>query len=314
MKRVDMFRWCQPWMLSFAAAALLWLITAAWSGRGSAEVLSVALAFSVFSVLVGTGQMLVIASGPGNIDLSVPAVITLSAYLSMGVMQGNDALVVAGFALALAVGLLAGLLNFLSMRVFRLPPLIATLAWSFMFQSLAMYVGGEAAVKPPATLAALTVARVAGVPLLVVLVVLLSVLVAILLNRSVPGRHLLATGQSATAARLAGIDTDRVRLGAYAACGAFSGVTGFLLAGFTGGAALNMGDAYLMEAIAVVVIGGTSVAGGQANPIGIWGAALFLNLLTSMLNTVRVEAPIRLILTGLIIVLILPVATRPQGR
>lgn len=313
MKRADMFRWCQPWMLSFVAAALLWLITAAWSGRGSAEILSVALAFSVFSVLVGTGQMLVIASGPGNIDLSVPAVITLSAYLSMGVMQSNDALVVAGFALALAVGLLAGLLNFLSMRMFRLPPLIATLAWSFMFQSLAMYVGGEANVKPPTALAALTTARVAGVQILVVLVVLVSVLVAVLLHRSVPGRHLLATGQSATAARLVGIDTDRVRLVAYAACGAFSGVTGFLLAGFTGGASLNMGDAYLMEAIAVVVIGGTSVAGGQANPIGIWGAALFLNLLASMLNTVRVEAPIRLILTGLIIVLILPVTTRPQG-
>lgn len=311
MKRAGLPGGFQPWMFSFVAAALMGLVSIAWSGRGGAEVLSVALAFSVFSVLVGTGQMLVIASGPGQIDLSVPAVITLSAYLSMGLMQGDDALVAAGFALALAVGLLAGVLNFLSMHAFRLPPLIATLAWSFMFQSVAMHVGGEATVKPPALLAALTVERVAGVQVLVMITALLSVLVAILLNRSIAGRHLLATGQSAAAARLTGIPIHRVRLAAYAACGAFSGVTGFLLAGFTGGATLNMGDAYLMEAIAVVVIGGTSVAGGQANAIGIWGAALFLNLLASMLNTVRVEAPVRLILTGLIIILVLAVATRP---
>lgn len=313
MKQAGLFRGFRPWMFSFVAAALMWVITLAWSGGHGGEILSVALAFSVFSVLVGTGQMLVIASGPGNIDLSIPSVIVLSAYLSMGLMEGRDALIPAGFALALGVGLLAGVLNILSVLVLRLPPLIATLAWSFMFQSLAMHVGGEATVKPPAMLAALTVERVAGVQILVILAVLASVLISLLLRRSVAGRYLLATGQSAAAAQLTGINTGRVRLLAYAACGAFSGITGFLLASFTGGATLSMGNAYLMESIAVVVIGGTSVAGGQANPIGIWGAALFLNLLTTMLNTMRVEAPIRFILTGLIIILVLPVATR-QAR
>lgn len=301
----------RPWMFSFVAAALMWLITAVWFGGGGGEALSVALAFSVFSVLVGTGQMLVITSGPGNIDLSIPAVMTLSAYLSMDLMQGHDALIAAGFALALGIGLLAGVLNCLSMRAFRVAPLIATLAWSFMYQSLAMQAGGEATVKPPAMLAAFTVARVIGVPILPVLTVLLTLLLALWLNRSVAGRYLLATGQNATAARLTGIDTHRVRLLAYAACGACSGVSGFLLAGFTGGAALNMGDGYLMEAIAIVVLGGTSVAGGQANPIGIWGAALFFNLLATMLNTIRVEAPIRFILTGCIIIFLVPIGTRP---
>lgn len=104
------------------------------------------------------------------------------------------------------------------------------------------------------------------------IVVMALTLVAMLaLKRTVWGRQLLATGQSEPAARLAGIDVARVRLMAYMLCGTAAALAGFLLAGFSGGAALNMGDAYLMESIAVVVLGGTSVAGGQANAIGIWG-------------------------------------------
>src|SRR5260221_1225772 len=92
----------------------------------------------------------------------------------------------------------------------------------------------------------------------------------ILLRRSVFGRHLLATGQSELAAYLSGIEVRQVRLLAYMLCGTLAALTGFLLSGFTGGAALNMGDTYLMESIAVVVLGGTSVAGWLTEPLGDW--------------------------------------------
>jgi ribose transport system permease protein len=85
---------------------------------------------------------------------------------------------------------------------------------------------------------------------------------------------------------------------------------GYFLAGFSGGAALNMGEEYLLMSIAVVVIGGTSVAGGFANLPGLWGAALFMFLLVSMLNTVGLNAGYRLIVTGLIIVGIIAVSGR----
>jgi ribose transport system permease protein len=84
------------------------------------------------------------------------------------------------------------------------------------------------------------------------------------------------------------------------------------LTGFTGGAALNMGDTYLMESIAVVVLGGTSVAGGQANAVGIWGAALFFNLMATMLNTFHLEAGVRLLLTGVLIILIVSIVPRER--
>jgi ribose transport system permease protein len=305
-------RW-RPWMFGYVAAVAMWLATIAYSeGRGGFESLSVALAFGAFSVLVAIGQMLVIASGPGNIDLSVPSVLTLSAYISMGVIHGSDGRLVLGLAAALTVGLAAGALNYLAILFIRIPPIIATLASSFIFQSLAMNFGGEATIKPPRALAEFTVARLGFVQVLPLTALVVSIIAGLVVSRTVFGRRLLATGQNESAARLAGISVNRVRLIAYAGCGVLAALTGFLLSGFTGGAALNMGDAYLMESIAVVVLGGTSVAGGQANAYGIWGSALFFNLLTTMLNTFHIGAGIRFVLTGLIIVAIIAIATRPD--
>ena len=87
-----------------------------------------------------------------------------------------------------------------------------------------------------------------------------------------------------------------------------------LLSGFSGGAALNMGEEYLLASIAVVVIGGTSVAGGYSNVPGLWGAALFLFLMVTMLNTFGASAGIRLIMTGLIIIGVSTVAGGDKER
>ncbi len=83
---------------------------------------------------------------------------------------------------------------------------------------------------------------------------------------------------------------------------------GALLAGYFRGANVDIGNEYLLLSIAVVVIGGTSVAGGKANVPGVWGGALFLVLLQTMLNTYGVSAGVRLLLTGLIIVVVITAA------
>ncbi|MGO4569813.1 ABC transporter permease [Rhizobium sp. 2YAF20] len=302
-----------PWTYGFIVALVMWIATTAYAGLGSAEAtLTAALTFGAFSVLVGTGQMLVIASGPGNIDLSVPSVLTLAAYVSMLVMKAQDSMLLAGLVTAIGVGAVAGMLNFLAITLLRLPPIIATLAWSFVFQSFAFNLGGEATLKPPAMVAAFTQWRMGGIPLMPFAIMLLTAVTMLILARGVWGRRLLAVGQSEPAARLAGISAGRVRLIAYSLCGAAGGLAGFLLSGFSGGAALNMGDVYLLESIAVVVLGGTSVAGGQANAVGIWGAALFFNLMATMLNTFQMQAGFRFVLTGALIILIVAIAPRPR--
>lgn len=302
-----------PWTYGFLVALAMWLATIAYSGIGSAgATLNTALAFGALSVVVGSGQMLVIASGSGNIDLSVASVLTLAAYVSMAVMNERDGALALGLTAALGVGAIAGALNFSAIVGLRLPPIIATLAWSFIFQSAAFNLGGEATLKPPPILSDFASARVLGVQIMPVAVMALTAAAAFILARTVWGRRLLATGQSEVAAQLVGVPVLRVRLVAYVFCGMAAALAGFLLSGFTGGAALNMGDAYLMESIAVVILGGASVAGGRANAVGLWGAALFFNLMGTMLNTFQIHAGSRFVLMGALTVLIVAIAPKPR--
>ena len=126
------------------------------------------------------------------------------------------------------------------------------------------------------------------------------------------GRSVSAIGQNSRAAWLAGIPVEKIRFFTYTLSGTLGGLNGALLAGYFRGANVDIGNEYLLASIAVVVIGGTSVAGGKANVPGIWGAALFLVLLLTMLNTFGVSAGIRLVLTGLIIVGVITAAGGPK--
>jgi ribose transport system permease protein len=138
--------------------------------------------------------------------------------------------------------------------------------------------------------------------------VVLSAIIALVLKRTIYGRTVLAIGQNPRAARLAGLNVDLARFATYVLSALLSGLCGILLSGFSGGAALNMGEGFLLASIAVVVIGGTSVAGGRANVPGVWGAALFIYLLDTMLNIFGASAGIRLIMTGVIIIAVITIA------
>lgn len=306
-----------PWLLAWVAAVLVWLAPVAFGvGQAPFAVLSVAFTFATFFVIVAIGQMLVVTLGPGNIDLSLPSAMTLAGTLAMKVMDGSDAMIVPGFLVALLVGLGVGAFNAVLIRVLAIPPIIATLSSSFVFLSAAIWSNRGLRIKPPPALAEFTTLNVAGVPVLAVCVVLLAVVMHVVLRHTAYGRAVVAIGQNRRAAHLAGLAVERVRLGTYVLSAVFAASCGALLSGFSGGAALNMGTEYLLASIAVVVIGGTSVAGGYANVPGLWGAALFLFMLVTMLNTFGFGAGIRLILTGVIIVAVVAVAggTRAAAR
>lgn len=299
----------QPWIWSFIAAAAVFLITIGYTrGQGAGEILSSALAFATFTIIVGLGQMMVITSGPGNVDLSIPATITLSGVIAMKIMDTNGAMLVPGIIAALAACLVVGLANFALIRLLRIPPIIATLAASFIVLSTAISYGRGIRIKPPPGLDDFATTRILGIPLAAILVLALSLVIALVIKRTVYGRSLLAVGQNDRAAWLAGLSVDRTRLSTYLISALLSGVCGILLSGFSGGAALNMGEEFLLASIAVVVIGGTSVAGGRASVPGIWGAALFMYLLVTMLNTMGASAGVRLIMTGLIIITVIVIA------
>ncbi|WP_299483610.1 ABC transporter permease [uncultured Roseibium sp.] len=303
MKRVQAFMRQHPWSWSFLAAFTTWAVTAAYiSGTGGLALASTALSFSTFFVMVGIGQMFVITLGPGNVDLSIPSTITLSAVVSMMVMDGSNTLIVLGVLAAVGVGLLVGLFNYSLIRVLSIPPIIATMSSSFLVQSSAIALGRGVKIKPPLALEWISTAKILGVPILALLVIAFAIGMAVVLNRTIYGRSVTAFGQNTRAAKLAGVPIERIRYLTYTLSAVLAAVCGVFLAGFSGGSSLNMGEEYLLASIAVVVIGGSSIAGGNSNVPGIFGSALFLFLLVAMLNTFGAAAGLRLILTGLIIV------------
>jgi len=300
----------KPWIWSFAATLIVWVITILFTGGTSAGGLSqAAFTFAAFSVMVGIGQMFVITLGPGNVDLSVPATMTLAGTLSLKYMDGGEGVVLIGLGIAIIVGIVIGIVNYALIKLLRIPPIIATLSMSFIVQSTAIWSNRGLRVKPPESLATFTTSDVSGVPNIAIVSILLAIAAWFLLERSIYGRWISAIGQSQFAARMAGIPVDGTRFVTYVLCAVLAAVCGFLFASFSGGAALNMGAEYLLTSIAVVVIGGSAVAGGNSNVPGIWGASLFMFLVVSMLNTYGFGAGVRLILTGLIIIAVILVAS-----
>ena len=299
----------QPWIWSVLGMILVWLVTAIYTGgKGSTEVITAALSFATFTAIVGVGQMFVIATGPGNVDLSIPATIALSGAVAMKIMDGANAMLLVGILASLGCGLVVGVFNYLLIRILRIPPIIATLSSSFLILSTAIAYGRGLKIKPPPLLADFTTAQISGVPVLAIALGVFACAMSVALNRTLYGRSVLAIGQNPRAARLAGIRVERTRFFTYTLSAVLAAICGFLLSGFSGGASLNMGQEYLLGSIAVVVIGGTSVAGGKANIPGILGASMFMFLLVTMLNTFGVSAGIRLIMTGLIIVAVITIA------
>jgi ribose transport system permease protein len=300
----------QPWLWSWLGALAVWLgIVAFTGGQGGAGVLSAALTFATFYVLVALGQMFVVTLGPGNVDLSIPACMTLAGTVAMKVMHEANPLILPGLVLAVVMGVGVGVINYSLIRLLRIPPIIATLSSSFVFQSAAIWYNRGLRIKPPPMLADFSTMMVGGVPILALVVLVASALLHLVLTRTIYGRNVIAIGQNARAARLAGVPVERTHFLTYVMCAVLAALCGYFVAGFSGGAALNMGQEYLLSSIAVVVIGGTSVSGGFANVPGLWGAAMFLFLLVTMLNIWGFGAGMRLVLTGLVIIAVIVAAS-----
>jgi ribose transport system permease protein len=226
----------------------------------------------------------------------------------MKVMDTDSAALLVGILAAMGASLVVGIVHYALIRLLRIPPIIATLSSSFLVLSTAISYGRGLRIKPPPPLADFATERVLGVPLAAIAIFGLSLLIALVLKHTVYGRTVAAVGQNERAAWLAGLNVRSTRFATYVLSALLAGLCGILQSGFSGGAALNMGDDFLLASIAVVVIGGTSVAGGRGNVPGIWGAALFMYLLVTMLNIFGASPGVRLVMTGVIIIGVITVA------
>jgi ribose transport system permease protein len=292
-------------------AIIIWVATGILAGQGLFGTLQQGVIVASFLALAGFGQVFVISTGSGNIDLSVPYVMTLSAYLSASIMDGADARLIPAIVTVLGLGFVIGVANFAAIRLLAIPPLIGTLAIGFILRTVVELAAASGAKAPSPMLVHFAAGHVGDLSLLSLLVIGIGVLAGILLGRGRYGREALATGQSPKAAWLAGIPTSRVVLIAYILCAETAAVAGLLLGAYANGPSLDMAGQYQLGAIAVVVIGGSAIGGGRSNVAGIWWAALFLTLLETLVSLTTAGPGVQHIVEGAVIVSVLALMPKP---
>jgi len=262
------------------------------------------LQVGAFLGIVAAGMMLVILLG--HIDLSIPWTIAAAAMMATAV--GGAAAIPVG----LGVGLLVGLVNGVGVAYLRIPSMIFTLGMNAVLRGIMVAHTGGFAPQTTATplMQYLAVAKVGGIPVALLVWAAVSVGVILFLNRTSTGKYLFAIGNAETSAYLAGIPTRRVIIIAFCLCGMLAGLAGTLLAGYSTKAYQGMGDAYLLPAIAAVVIGGTHILGGRGRYVGTLIGVTLIVLLNSVLSIMQMPEAGRQVIYGSVIILMLLVYGR----
>lgn len=253
--------------------------------------------------VLAAGQTLVILTG--GIDLSVAWNLNLAAILLTQISGGSNS--PTAFAIALGAAALVGFANGLGVAFLRIPSLVMTLGMNAVLAGFTLvYTNGSPQGDAPPLSRELAVGRIGGViPWALVFWALFSAALILLLRRSVYGRRLYAIGNNPKASYLSGVPVRWVLVGAYTLCGLCAGLAGVMLTGYSAQSYLGMGDPLVLQSIAAVVIGGTSILGGSGGYGGTIAGAITIVLLQNVLQIVGISPAGQQILYGLIVLVML---------
>lgn len=278
----------------------------------SAEYLLLQLQIASFLGIIATGAMLVILLG--GIDLSVPWLVTVGGVMSAAAAGWWGA---TGEAIAIpfgiACGALLGAVNGFGVAYLRVPSMIFTLGINAVAQGLIVVQTGGFAPQDRSTPAMHLIATgrsLLGIPNALLVWAVVGGATLFLLHRTTLGRSIYAVGNRERAAYLSGVDTRRVVLMCFVIAGACSAAAGVLLTGYSTKAYQAMGDAYLLPAIAAVVLGGTNILGGRGSYLGTVVGVILITLLQSILSVMQIPEMGRQIIYGIVIITMLLVYGR----
>ncbi|MFD9389659.1 substrate-binding domain-containing protein [Streptomyces sp. NPDC060000] len=250
------------------------------------------LAFGVTFVIVSAG-----------IDLSVGSVAALSATVLAWSATQHGVPVVLAVVLAVATGIAAGLVNGFLIAYGKLPPFIATLAMLSVARGLSLVISEGSPIAFPDSVSHLGDTLGGWLPVPVLVMVVMGLIAAFVLGRTYIGRSMYAIGGNEEAARLSGLRVRRQKLAIYALSGVFAAAAGIVLASRLSSAQPQAADGYELDAIAAVVIGGASLAGGTGKASGTLIGALILAVLRNGLNLLSVSAFWQQVVIGVVIAL-----------
>ncbi len=297
-------------ILAFASLIVLLLFFSVASPNflQTSNILAILQATSVNGVLAIAATLVIIT---GGIDLSVGTLMTFTAVVAGVVLSFWGLPLPLGVLAAIAMGTACGLISGTLIARMKIPPFIATLGMMLILKGLSLVISGTKPIyfndTPGFSListGSLVGSLIPALPLPngVLILFLLALAIAWVLNRTTLGRYCFALGSNEEAVRLSGVNADGWKTAIYALAGGICGIAGLLIASRLNSAQPALGLGYELDAIAAVVIGGTSLAGGRGSILGTIIGALIMSVLLNGLRILSVAQEWQTVVTGLIII------------
>jgi len=273
------------------------------------NIVGILLSTSVIGVLALGATFVIIT---GGIDLSVGTVMSLSAVMTGVFITVLGLSVPVGIIGGILTGALCGSISGTAVAKFKIPPFIATLAMMMIAKGLALIISGTKPIyfnnTPSFTelsIGSVTEKIIPGfsIPNAVLIFFIAAIVGSVILTKTIIGRYNYAIGSNEEATRLSGVNVDKWKIIIYTLTGAFVGVAGVLMAARLNSAQPALGMGYELEAIAAVVIGGTSLNGGKGTIVGTVIGALIMSVLTNGLRILSVPQEWQTVVVGCVILL-----------
>jgi ribose transport system permease protein len=298
-------------MLAFASLILLlvYFSFASPAFMQTDNMINILQATAVNGVLAIASTFVIITAG---IDLSVGTLMTFTAVMCGVFLTYWGLPMWTGILAAIAAGALSGATSGTLVAKAKIPPFIATLGMMLVLKGLALVISADKPIyfNDTPNFSVISNDSLIGyfapalpIPNAGLILFLLAIAASILLTRTALGRYTFAIGSNEEAVRLSGVNVDRWKIAIYCLDGAICGVAGLLLASRINSAQPALGQGYELDAIAAVVIGGTSLSGGTGTILGTIIGAFIMSVLTNGLRILSVAQEWQFVVTGLIIIL-----------
>lgn len=274
--------------------------------------------FNVSNLLFSTNDFLFIAIAAipmtfvivtGGIDVSVGSIMGLTSIL-IGVLWMSGIPILFAVIIALIISCLAGALNGIIIKMTGVEPLVVTLGTMFLYGGIALVISGGAGASGyegisglPDAYVQLANGSLVGIPNLLWILIVLTVLCTVLFHRTIYGRHIKLTGANENAAKYTGIKTEKVVIIAYIISGLGGGLGGAFLTAYFGSARADMGSETILPIITAVVLGGTLITGGKGSIIGTVLASVFIGLMQYGLQMTGLTNEQSNVVIGIILIL-----------
>ena len=298
--------------LAFVIILVILIILSPTAFARPANLINIVKQASINGILA-MGMMFVIISG--GIDLSVGSIVALSGVIAASFAHPGEYPLFTPIVLAMTAGLASGFINGMGVAFGNIPPFIVTLGSMTIIRGLALIISNGQPVfgvtKPFENLAGGFVLNI--VPRLVVYFLVVTLISAFLLTKTVFGRRVYAVGGNEVAAKVSGISVAQIKITVYSISGFLAGIAGLLLASRIVSGNPTAGQAYELDAIAAVIIGGVSMSGGAGKWYGTVIGALLIAVIGNGLDILNVSSHFQLIIKGSIIIVAVLLDMKGKG-